>query len=211
MKRLLVLTTAALIAWASVAAAQPGQGDDNNCPMGRDRTEMRMHRMHPGGQGMGMRGEGKMGPRMLMHRGMAGAQGMGLQRLLALADELELTEEQRDKIRSMSVAFRTEKIDREAELKKARLRMMDLRMDEDASEAEVNEVIDDLARLRADMEKMQFQHRRAIQSILTDKQKDKLKELRMDRRGRMWDDDNDEDDESDDQTIPPYRPRRGRI
>lgn len=199
MKRLLVLTASAVFLWAGIAAAQPGPRQNNDCPMGRRGADMRMHKMHRGAPGMGLRGQGMMD------------RGMGVQRLLAIADEINLTEEQRDRIRSMSIAHRTERIDREADLKKARLHLMDLRTDDRAPEGEVMGAIDDLARLRADMEKMQYQHRRAVLSVLTDQQQEQLEELRQNRQGQFWNDRNDDDDEDDDdESIPPYRPRRGR-
>lgn len=214
MKRLTLLLALALLLWAGSTASA-----DNCCQGGGPGRHMNQQ-MAPMGP------KGPMAPRMHgmmqgMMRGGMMRDGGGMQHLLAMADELKLTEQQRDKLRQMFTDFRMERIDHEADLKKARLRLGELMRDDKAQEADVNRAIDDLARLRADLQKAQYAHRQAVLSVLTDKQRDQLKSMRMDRMRGMRGSDNGDDEYNDemdeghqapstpDQAIPPYRPRRG--
>lgn len=124
------------------------------------------------GGGQGFRGHGN---------------GMGFDRghrLMMLADELELTDEQRDRIADMMTEFRMEQIDRRADLQKARLQLRVLKMDDDASEGDVLQQIDKVSQLEATMEKARYQHHEAVMNVLTAEQQDKMDELRKTRRPR---------------------------
>lgn len=183
MKKTLLFTTALLLLIGVAVYAGPGGYGKNcqaNCEMGAG----------PGmgaGQGMGM-GHG-MAPRAKAGRGMRGhgmmQRGDGAQRLLMLADKLELTEAQQFKIQEMMTTFRLEQIDRRATLQKAQVKMSDLRRNDKATESQIFAAMDELARLRLDIQKAQYRHREAMQNVLTDKQKADLKELRMDRMQGM--------------------------
>lgn len=191
MKRVLALTTAALLV-ATVAIASPGKCG-KSCRMS---GEM--------GKGMGMH-EGMRGPGMMMH-----GDGAGMGHILMMAEELQLTDQQKEKFQALRTAHQMERIDREAELKKARVRMGDLRRNDNAAEADVMAAIDEMARLRADMQKMQYRHHQAFRAILTDKQQQQLKEMRLERMHRNWDFDDDDDDDEDDDGDTPEPPRAPR-
>ncbi len=148
---------------AGSAFARPDQGCSMRCE----------HR----GPGMDMDDDG---PGMGMGHAIP---GMGM--LMEIADKLELTEQQKDQIETARLDFRTQLVDRRAAVEKASIRLRHLCRDDNGSEKDVNAAIDDLARLRADMRKMQFAHRKQMMSILTDKQREKLKELRKDRVVKM--------------------------
>ncbi len=158
MKRVTVFAVAMLLALPLLAIAQPGAPGCNG--------------MHCGGNGphggrMGMRG----------HRGKRG----GFERLLALADELKLTDSQRQQLRDMFTEFRLQRIDQQAAVKKAKVRLRSLMMDDQAAERDVMRAIDDVAAARADLQKMQYEHRKQALSVLTEDQRAKLKELRRQR------------------------------
>ena len=119
-------------------------------------------------------------------RGRRGHDGMrGPHMLLAPAEEINLTAQQKTKLKQMAVDFKLEKIDRMAEVKKAEVKLHSLMSDEDASENAVTAAIDNLAQLKADAHKMRFRHRKAIRGILTDEQIDRLKQLRKEKCGKM--------------------------
>jgi len=125
-----------------------------------------------GGPGM----EAECGP------GMMRGGGMGLPRLMEMADKLELTQAQRDKIKGMMEAFQLERVDKQAALKKAEIKLKGLMHDDKAAEADVIKGIDQIAGLKADMAKMRYHHLSEMRSILTDKQREMLKSMKMESR-----------------------------
>ncbi len=162
-KTIVILMTLALVAPAALMA-QPGPGaragfGSGNCQMDG----------HPGFKGH------KGG------RGMKG-DGMGMKGFLAFADEIELTGDQKDQLEALHLRFQKERIDKQAELKKARVDLGALRRDDDAAESAVLSQIDIVGDLRTDMQKMQFSHRNEMKAVLTEDQINKLEELRKERR-----------------------------
>ncbi len=138
------------------------------------------------------RGQGHMG---FGHRAPDGdrpqqrERGLGVHRLLMAADEIGLSDEQQDQLKQMGVEFKMQQIDRQAELKKARLQLHAYMREQDAVEGDVMRMIDDVSRLEADVRKMRYVHQRQVRALLSDEQADKLKELRKarlgERKGRM--------------------------
>jgi Spy/CpxP family protein refolding chaperone len=157
MKRLLVVSLVLVFVLSSAAFAQPGQGHKNCC----DKSQH------------GMKAEGH-------HK------GFGIKRLLRVADEINLSEDQKDKLKSMAKEFQLQKVDLEADIKKARILLRDLMHDDNASEQDVFRAIDKATALKANMKKMKYRHMKSAKNILSDEQKDKLKSLRkehMEKRG----------------------------
>lgn len=113
---------------------------------------------------------GNCGPEMGRH-----FQGAG--KLLHLADKLELTEQQIDEIKGKMEKNGFDRIDRQADLKKARLALRHLKMN-DADDKKILAAIDKVGKLQTEMKKQRFMHRSEMQSILTETQQDKLKELK---------------------------------
>jgi Spy/CpxP family protein refolding chaperone len=97
--------------------------------------------------------------------------------------ELNLTDEQRDKIRQLSFEFKKAQVDRRANVERARLELNQLRTDESASNEAVMVAIDNLAQARAEIEKARYSFRKDIQAVLTKEQLDKMKEFRKKRPG----------------------------
>lgn len=158
MKRATILTAVMLLFIAGTAFAQHG-------PM------MGQHGGKHCGSGMncGMRSS------------MGGGHGIGM--LMRLGDELALTDQQKADFAKMSEKFGMERIDREAALDKAELKLRTLMMN-DAGENEVLKAMDEVGKLKTEMKKMQYQHRQAITAKLTAEQQTKLEELRKDRMDR---------------------------
>lgn len=101
----------------------------------------------------------------------------GAGKLLHLADKLELTDDQIDKIKEKMEKNGLDRIDQRAEFKKAKLKLRHLKMN-DASDKEILSAIEKVGQSQIEMKKQQFMHRSEMKSILTESQQEKLKELR---------------------------------
>ncbi len=161
MKKVLCLMTAAVLVLAVVAWAGHGprsQGFGHDACLGGPGT---------GGHPLGMgKQPHQCGPGMI----------------LAVAEEIGLSDDQIARIKKMMVEFQLAKVDQKAKVEKAKIKLRSLHHDMDASEHEVMAAIDELAGMKAEMQKMQYQHRREMRTVLTDEQLDKLKELCQQKR-----------------------------
>jgi len=164
MKRVLSLTVAGLLVLSSVTLAQPSRG-------GRGQPDQPAwhHPERPGPQ---------HGPQV--RAGMP-----GVKMILAMADDINLTDEQKAKLEQMVVTFNLEKVDQRAKAEKAKIKLRALMRDENAKEIEVNAAIDALAGLKAELQKMHYRHHKEVRSLLTEVQIDKLKQLRQEKRQQM--------------------------
>jgi Spy/CpxP family protein refolding chaperone len=173
MKKFTVLTLIALLLLAGVTAAGPGWRDrgSGNGPM-----------QHPR---MGRHFDGP-GPRTMMGycrdgRGMRdGGRGPGM--ILALADEIGLTDDQENKLKKMTFDFQSQMVDLQGAVKKAQIKKRALMRDR-ADEKQVASAIDELSRLRADLQKGRYGHHQAIRAVLTPEQLDKLDDMCKIRKG----------------------------
>lgn len=172
MKKTLVLTLILALAAFSVAMAQPGTGRGQaNC----DGNGPHFGNRGPGG-GHGFKHPGKDG------RGFGQNQGMpGVRFLLRFADELELTDDQVDKLETMQTEFALERVDLDAKIEKAQIEFRSLMRDE-APQTEVNAAIDNVTSLRAEKQKMHYSHFLAAKNLLTGEQVDKIKDLKKEFR-----------------------------
>jgi Spy/CpxP family protein refolding chaperone len=109
----------------------------------------------------------------------------GIKMLLAVADEINLTSDQKDKLKKLMVDFKLAQVDQKAKVKKAEIKLRALMRDEDANDSEVMTAIDEVARLKAELQKLRYRHRKEVRSLLTAEQIEKLKELRKERREMM--------------------------
>ncbi|MDD5426537.1 MAG: Spy/CpxP family protein refolding chaperone [candidate division Zixibacteria bacterium] len=173
MKRTTLITLVVLMLVAAMVAAQPSWSRQGQCPRGDGSAMGLGQRPFGGNSGTGMN-FGRMGM-----KGGADIPGVGM--LLAMKDELAMTPEQIDKIKKLSSDFALERVDRRADLEKARIKLRNLMNEGKSSEASVNAAIDEIARLKADMQKMQYAHHKQMQSVLTDEQLKKLDEIRSKR------------------------------
>jgi Spy/CpxP family protein refolding chaperone len=168
MKRLLTaaVLTAVLLS-PTVIGAQPGPGMGMGQGQGRPGCAMSCDHK-PMARGKAMRMHGRMG-------------GMRAE----MAAKLELTDDQKTKMEQMRGDFQMLMIDQQAKVRKAQLQLRQLRRDDKASPAAVEAQIDQVAKVRAESAKMRYRHHSEMQSILTDKQKEMLKELKVQGPGRM--------------------------
>lgn len=164
MRKGLILLTVVLLLAPLSGMAQHDDDHDMSGPMGG-----RMGMGHPGPDGDGP-GHGR--------------RGGGLQHLLAMGDEIGLTDQQRDQLKQLQLDHKIETIDRRAELKKAQVRLRALMREENADGGEVERAIDEVAGLRADLQKARYAHRKQIHAVLTEEQIDKIKELRQGHFGK---------------------------
>ncbi|MEW5995441.1 MAG: hypothetical protein AB1744_13745 [Candidatus Zixiibacteriota bacterium] len=168
MKKLAIVVgvlTAVLIAAAMADPAWAGRG---KC------SQPGFHEGHGAGDGPGC-GHGEAPGKC---RG-DGPPGIGM--LLRLADEINLTENQQQQLRQMQVQFATEKVDKQAELEKTRIKLRALMADEKALESDIMMAIDRTAQLKADLQKMRYRRHKQVRSLLTEQQVDKLKQLHQEK------------------------------
>lgn len=175
-KAIIILMALALMAPVTLMA-QGGSPDNAFFPQGQGPGHRMMGQGHRGAHGGGF---GLMADRPGMrHHG----DGIGL--LLMVGDKIDLTDQQRDRLKEMQTEFQMGQIDRRAELQKAQMRLRNLKRDTDAAEGDVFRAIDEVSRLKVDMQKTRYQHQQQVKSVLTDEQIDKLEELRQTRREGM--------------------------
>jgi Spy/CpxP family protein refolding chaperone len=155
--------------------------------------------MGPGGRQMGPRGQ--MNHERMMARG---------HRMEMMAEKLELTAEQKAQMEKLRTGFQLQMVDRQAAVRKAQINLRALMRDDKALEADVHKGIEEVARLRADIAKARFTNMRAMQKILTDKQREELKSMRM-GHGPMFGmgDADDDDGENEDGPDMPDGPDMG--
>lgn len=173
MKRMMftALILLAMTALAASISAQPGPG---RCGGSCDGHGPKHGQRFDGHFGLGNGPGGQFGR----------PGGMGIMRH---ADELELTDAQIDKIEAMQTEFAKERIDLNAELKKAQIDLRELMRADNPDEMAVSSAIDKTTRLKADLAKMRFRHHQQVKGVLTAEQLDKLKEMpkrQFQRQGR---------------------------
>jgi Spy/CpxP family protein refolding chaperone len=122
------------------------------------------------------------GPGMGPGHGGRGGGGHFPGMLLRNADELELTDQQIEKLEDIQVQFQTERIDARAQVAKQKVKLRSLMRDENADETDVMVAIEQQANLKAELHKLQYKHRKAVAAVLSQEQKDKLKALAKERR-----------------------------
>jgi len=156
MKRILILTAAAVFVMGTAAAlAQPGPG------MG--------HGDGPGGHDCMM--HGKMG------------HGQGGCNILTCA-ELELTDDQKEKIRDLMFTHRQEMIDLKASLEKAQLNMHHEMQSDSPDKAKVLAAAKEANTIKGQMAEAKINHRFALRDILTAEQLEKWENCRGKCGGR---------------------------
>ncbi|MCH9024248.1 MAG: hypothetical protein IH931_02860 [candidate division Zixibacteria bacterium] len=105
--------------------------------------------------------------------------------LKSLKGDLALTAEQKSELKILRYEFKKTQIDQQAELKKAKLELRYLKRDGAGSKEAVLGAIDDLARAKAELEKLKYLQRQSIRSVFTEKQLIELKELKSKRSHEM--------------------------
>ena len=124
------------------------------------------------------KGPGFDGPRM--GQGMRG-HGQGPHGIMGMADELGLTDDQKDRLQKMALENQLDMVDKRAAVKKAQIGLKALMLD-DADEGKVFAAIDKVTGLKAEIQKARFRHHQQVKALLTDEQVKKLKECRFDSK-----------------------------
>jgi Spy/CpxP family protein refolding chaperone len=158
MRRVIIALMAAALLLPLAALAQMGHGGGAGCGQGR-------------GMGMGDRPDG---PGM----GKCGGDGPGIGHFLQMAEQLGLTDQQREQFKKMQTEFKLQMIDKDAAVEKADVQLRSAMMDDKTSEAEVGRLIDQVAKLRADVQKARYSHQKQMKGVLTAEQLTKSQELR---------------------------------
>jgi len=164
MKRRLLLTLATLgllvIAYTPAFAQAPDDGDN-------DEETIVVGDMGPGSEDFGIDEDaifaGGMGPGM----GMGMRMGMS-----GMADDLELTKDQRKQLEDLSVNFRKEMIPMRAQMQVMQIDLRQL-IRSDAKRTEIDAKIDQIGKLRTDLQKKSVGLRLAMRGVLTPDQRDK--------------------------------------
>jgi Spy/CpxP family protein refolding chaperone len=184
-----MLALAAMLIAASVAS-QPGPGPDS------------------GGAGMGRGGRMMRGGAPMMHNRMGMQGGPRMEMMEKMAEKLELTDAQKAQFDKMRTDFQLVMVDKQADLRKAQIKLRASMRDDKVAEADVLKGIDEVSRLRTDMAKARFSHMRQMRGLLTDKQRDMLKGMRRGGMG-MFGMDMPGEDEDDDQPCQFEAPEPG--
>ncbi len=169
MKKTYVLLMVVLLISASIMA-QPHMMGERDCDAPRPPRHEGMCAQSCDGHGMGMKGKHGQAPMMRI--------------ALRFADEIGLTDEQREQIEKARFKHKMSMIDLKADVARAKLQVKALTRDDDANEVEVMRAIDQVAKAKAEMAKMKYKNRKKMKSILTDQQRAKLTELRKERQSK---------------------------
>jgi Spy/CpxP family protein refolding chaperone len=167
MKRrlLLTLTLLGLLVIAYTPAYAQAPDDGNN-----DEETIVVGDTGPGGGDFDLNDEmifaGDMGPGMGM--GMRGP-GCGM---AGMADQLELTKDQRKQLEDLTVNFRKEMIPLRAQMQVMHIELQQL-IRSDAKRMEIDAKIDQIGKLRTDLQKKSVGLRLAMRGVLTPEQRDK--------------------------------------
>jgi Spy/CpxP family protein refolding chaperone len=152
------------------------------------------------GPGMGGCCMGPGGVPMAPRHGMRMKHGERGDMRMEMAAKLEMTEEQKTKMEKLQTDFQLLMVDQQAKVRKAQIQLRQLMRDDKAAVTAVETQIDQMAKLRAEAAKMRYRHHAEMQSVLTDKQKEMLKEIRKEhpggRHGMMFPGDVDGDEDA---------------
>jgi Spy/CpxP family protein refolding chaperone len=98
-----------------------------------------------------------------------------------VADELSLTDEQRDSIRDIQYDFRKAQIGLRAELKTSQLELRHLMMEENPNQGQISKLVDKIAVTQKELLKQRVNKRLAMKEILTPEQFKRFMKLRGER------------------------------
>jgi hypothetical protein len=103
--------------------------------------------------------------------------GVGM--LLHHVDDFDLTDEQVEQLSSFLTDFELEKVDLEAALHKAKIRLRAFMRDVDASEQNVMQAIDQVSEAEGNLRKMRYRHLQQTRALLNDQQRNSLKTFHL--------------------------------
>lgn len=98
--------------------------------------------------------------------------------IMQCADKLDLTAEQKDKIKKIHFEAKKEAIKLKAEIELAQLELKYMMMADVPSEKEILKAVDNLGQLKTKMKKAKIQKRFEVRQLLTEEQLGKWKEMK---------------------------------
>ena len=185
----LAVTLAAAVIMPALALAQGPAPQDQDGPDGRGGPMGRMGQMGMMHHGRGEGGGPEMGMGMGMHGGMhhRGGPGMGLAFLVnnpEMRQNLGITDEQAAKIRQQTLDFRKAEIRNRADLEIKRLDLRGLMAADTPDRAAIDRTLQEVGAAQMALEKSAVDFHLAMRSALTPEQREKLKAMRQEFRGR---------------------------
>ena len=90
----------------------------------------------------------------------------------------DLTEEQKSKLEELRKKWIEQRWDFQDEMKRLRFKLRELLKDPQADEKEIENIIDEISKLRAEHFKRMLKHRKEIRAILNPEQLDKLEKFK---------------------------------
>jgi hypothetical protein len=155
-------------------------------------VEAQMGQMHnkQSVQQKGMMGDGMcpMCGKMMQQQMPMKKYMMIVHKLPAMQEQLSLSDEQVNQMIDMQTAFKKEQVDYQATLSKKQMQMKKL-LNSNAPAAEVKTQMKQCADTKVDMKVAAYETAGKMKALLTDDQKDKLKNIMMQQGSMMQDDD----------------------
>ncbi|OQX91837.1 MAG: hypothetical protein B6D58_06075 [candidate division Zixibacteria bacterium 4484_95] len=102
-----------------------------------------------------------------------------MSKLLAMADELELTEEQIQRIQDNSFAMKKDLIQKKADLEKAKLELKQIMLAENIDKKAALKKVDEISVLKAELAKRKLSARIEQLNILNTEQRAKVRKMKM--------------------------------
>jgi hypothetical protein len=135
------------------------QGSKGGMQMQRERTSMcPMHKQ-------------------MMHRHMPMKKYMMITQCLPnMAEQLNLNDDQLEKLMNMQIAYQKEKLDSKAQLMKHKLKMKKS-LDQDADAEELRKIMEKCSKIKIDMKLAAYKAANKMLNVLTNQQKENLKEM----------------------------------
>ncbi|MGA9770425.1 MAG: hypothetical protein WBV94_15405 [Blastocatellia bacterium] len=103
--------------------------------------------------------------------------GVGM--LLHHVEDFDITDEQVEKLSNFLTDFELEKVDLDAALHKAKIKLRVLMRDVDAREHDVLKAIDHVSEGEANLRKMRYRHLQQTRALLNDQQRNSLKTFHL--------------------------------
>jgi Spy/CpxP family protein refolding chaperone len=158
----LIFGTALILALAIVGLSAKGFSEGAGEMGGRGHGMKGMH-------GKGMRGMGMMGPQM--------PGGDFYQRF---SDDLNLTDQQVEKIEQLQTNFESSQLDKKQELERLMLDMKN-QMKEDYDRSKIESLYKKAIDLKTDLQLKAMNYKLDLVDVLTDEQREKMKEIMKDK------------------------------
>ncbi|MGH8015306.1 MAG: Spy/CpxP family protein refolding chaperone [Candidatus Zixiibacteriota bacterium] len=105
-----------------------------------------------------------------------------LDRIYDKRNQLNLSDEQVEKIKYLIYEFRMAQTDRKAAIEKSKIKLRHLKSDKTATAQSIMDAIDERHRLEAERDKALYHFRNDVRTILTDEQIKKLEKLQKSRK-----------------------------